>query len=114
MRRFWVLGAATCAVIVASVLLHRDVEAPARVSRVAATGEHEHAPSRVAPPTMDVATPGAIAEPADDLPGVSDDVRLADDHPAAPRPHALTRARLRRAQREARLRAKRRGTSRRM
>jgi len=108
----WALGAAACAVVVARFLLHGGDEAPPTVpAHMAVTGERERAPSRATRPPTDVVMPSPIAAPADDVSDSSDSVRGRDDRPAAQRRHALTHARLRRARREARLRATRHVTA---
>src|SRR5258706_15888945 len=76
----WMLGAAACAVVVASLLLQGGADAPPTVPlHMAATGERERAPSRATRPATDVAMPNAIAAPAGDVPGASDDVGGADE-----------------------------------
>src|SRR5262245_38611133 len=101
-QKRWMLLAATCVVVVASVVFHRGVDTPpAALLQVAATGEGG-APTRATP--VDVALPSAIPE-------WPRDVRATDDRSGPRRTLALTRAKLRRAQRQARLRARRHGTS---
>src|SRR5690242_20921545 len=83
----WTLGAATCAVVVASFLVQRGAGAPPTAPRLAATAERARPPARATPPAIGVDGPSAIAAPADELRGV-------DDRPEVQRPHALTHARL--------------------
>jgi hypothetical protein len=99
----WVLGAVAC-IVAAGVALRQDAaEAPPSPS-VTATPRHDRAPSPMSPRTTERTAPAAIDAP-------TDDVSVGDDRSSARRQRALARARLRKARREARLRAKRYGTS---
>src|SRR5690242_3513881 len=86
----WTLAAATCAIVVASFLLHRDVDAPPMVPLHVAMAERERAPSHATRPSADVAMPSAVAAPADHVRGAFDDGRGTSEHATAQRPHALT------------------------
>ena len=99
----WALGVVACIVAV-GVALHRDADEPTPSPSVTVTAHHDRAPSHPSPRTVERAGPDAIDTPADD-------VRIGDDPSSARRQRALARARLRKARREARLRAKRYGTS---
>src|SRR5689334_20608922 len=100
-RTRWALGAVACALVGASVLLHRSADAPSATSRVAAGCDARPMPSAASPlAASDVVASSGIPERTDER------ARAAPRAEIAERPHALTRARLRRAAREARLRAK--------
>jgi hypothetical protein len=99
----WALGAVICIVAV-GVALHRDADKPTPSPTLTVTAHHDRAPSPTSPRTIERTAPDAIDAPADDD-------RIDDDRSSARRQGALARARLRKARREARLRAKRYGTS---
>jgi hypothetical protein len=99
----WALGAVMCVVAV-GVALHRDADEPTPAPSVTVTAHHDRAPSPPSPRTIERIAPGALDAPVDDA-------RIGDDRSSARRQGALARARLRKARREARLRAKRYGTS---
>jgi len=99
----WALGTVACIVAV-GVVLHRDADEQPSSPSVAVTVHHDRAPSPASQRTIERSAPDAIDAPADD-------VRIDDDRASVRRQRALARARLRKARREARLRAKRYGTS---
>jgi hypothetical protein len=99
----WALGAVACIVAV-GVALQRDAEQPTPSPNVTMMAHHDRPPSPTSPRTIEHTAPRAIDAP-------DDDVRIGDDRSTARRQRALARARLRKARREARLRAKRYGTS---
>src|SRR5205085_1826377 len=67
-------------------------------------------PKRSIEPAVSVVAPRAVDAQPVDVPDASDDLRAVDHGRVARRSHALIRARLRRAKREARLYARRHGT----
>jgi hypothetical protein len=99
----WALGALACMVAVV-VVLHRDAADPPPSASVSVAAQHDHVPSAASASAIERTAPDAIHAPADDA-------RIGDDRSSARRQRAVARARLRKARREARLRAKRYGTS---